>query len=602
MSELVRVKFTAQLRRQAILLVVLSIVLIDWILSIRIRFSVEYYVPIRVLIVVMMNDSVRKALISFIKTIKRAKSAFIMYFSCCLFAAITGNVMFRTTLNVDRVNSSYSNIIRSITTSLVFFSTGANYVDLVFPAYNLASIYVLYFSLIFIMGNFVVLAFVLSSFVRSFQREFQLEVLKKKQRERSGIFAAFALLDFDFSGKISPKMLGLFFEAITFDARDSLETKEKRKQDFVHKIKDLGTFVDAVEDLIEEDNRRKYMIRLGHFDELVLSKAFNKAPFQRPVPSADSSIKTVNRGDSLERTKGFFSSSMLSLGSSSENLTRRRKVFEIVSNKFSSAMITFLVLAQCGVLTFYGLAGVSDEFVDTVNFVFVFLFFIELCVKIYCYGLDAFLNPTRYKFPGFSHLNRPEYEVANRLDCIAILLAFISNVAAMIITNNFFYASHTFAKLRFGMVFLLVRIFTQVPTTRRLIYPVFIGTVLKQFLNLLFLLGLVLYIFGIYGVLFFHKQFDPAVLQGSLPPGNFNDLSQSFLELLYMLVNFDHTVMYAAILMKDFQYAWYFISYVIIVTLLFTNIFISLILTIMEKFDGKVEFTKRGFEKTLLNS
>jgi hypothetical protein len=72
----------------------------------------------------------------FFKTVVQAKNAFILYFSAAFYAAVTGNLLFRTFLNVDQYNSSFTNIVRSITSAFVFFSTGDNFSDVVYAAFE----------------------------------------------------------------------------------------------------------------------------------------------------------------------------------------------------------------------------------------------------------------------------------------------------------------------------------------------------------------------------------------------------------------------------------------------------------------------------------
>jgi hypothetical protein len=67
---------------------------------------------------------------------KQAKNAFIFYFSTAFFAGVTGNLLFRSFLNVDKVSSSFTTIIRSVTSAFVYFSTGDNFSNVVYDAYE----------------------------------------------------------------------------------------------------------------------------------------------------------------------------------------------------------------------------------------------------------------------------------------------------------------------------------------------------------------------------------------------------------------------------------------------------------------------------------
>jgi hypothetical protein len=59
LAQALRVKFRKRLQSMLRLLLVISVVFIDWFLLMFIRVSIEYYFPIRVFVVVMTNSSVR---------------------------------------------------------------------------------------------------------------------------------------------------------------------------------------------------------------------------------------------------------------------------------------------------------------------------------------------------------------------------------------------------------------------------------------------------------------------------------------------------------------------------------------------------------------
>jgi hypothetical protein len=59
LAEVLKLKFRNKLKTNSFLLFLDTIVAVDWFLIIFKRFSLEYYFPIRVIIVVMTNNSVR---------------------------------------------------------------------------------------------------------------------------------------------------------------------------------------------------------------------------------------------------------------------------------------------------------------------------------------------------------------------------------------------------------------------------------------------------------------------------------------------------------------------------------------------------------------
>lgn len=86
--------------------------------------------------------------------------------------------------------------------------------------------------------------------------------------------------------------------------------------------------------------------------------------------------------------------------------------------------------------------------------------------------------------------------------------------------------------------------------------------------------------YGIVGVTFFSDKF-ASVLQGEAPRGNFNSLSRSLLTLFQMFIGESwEQIMYAGINVTSWSAAYFFLSFIFIVTLLFGNLFKALFLNI----------------------
>jgi hypothetical protein len=87
-------------------------------------------------LIILIVVYIRSVANGLIKTMKQAKNAFIFYFSTAFFAGVTGNLLFRSFLNTEKVNSSFTTVVRSITSAFVFFSTGDNFSNVVYDAYE----------------------------------------------------------------------------------------------------------------------------------------------------------------------------------------------------------------------------------------------------------------------------------------------------------------------------------------------------------------------------------------------------------------------------------------------------------------------------------
>jgi hypothetical protein len=239
---------------------------------------------------------------------------------------------------------------------------------------------VIYFIALTIIGTFIVVAFVISSFLGSFRKEFHHSVLKKTQLSRSGFFAGFSVLDFERIDRIEKKALFYFHEKLTAsEVNQAAQIKISQRKEFLRKIVNLSTFVDAMEDHLFDTNKIRSMEKLGHFDKEIMIQRL-----------ASMTIQNVRR-------RSAFSNERVSLSESSkispelENMLKsgnwRRNLFVGLAQPWVSRLITLLVLLQTGALTFYGL--VSTEFLDSLNIFFVAVFFVELMLKLIAYSPSA---------------------------------------------------------------------------------------------------------------------------------------------------------------------------------------------------------------------
>lgn len=549
-----KAKYLSHLKRLSFCLVLLIIVTLDWLAIMAFSWSIEYYIPIRVLIPFFLNEAIRSVTRNFWNTIRGAKAEFLLYFSSVVFAAITASILFRTTLNPDQIENSYRNIIRSITTSFVFFSTGENYTELVYSAFETNPLYVIYYVSVTIMGSFIVGAFVLSSFVSGFTLEFQSEMLKAKHYQRSGLIASFLLLDVSHTSQIPMKVLKEFYNRVNpakaHYSEDYLLKYRTNRSEFVRKCRDLRSFVEAMEDLIEDQriadyNRRYYdprpsrrmsnTMQCDHRDDMSVQVGHIEPP-------AGEFFADFEKDQRIKQQKNKRSSSLSSaavkidalggaIGRKRANL--KAKVFNMIGYQITAQVITFFVILQAVLLTFYGLAS-YDEILDIFNVCLICIYALELIIKLYAFGLKAYLTPTDYQFAMHSHFNLPEYQVANRIDFFAIIFSVGSVLVAIMVSKGLDFSGHE--SLRFGMAFSVIRIFSQVSTMRRLLYPILVGAVLRQFANLFVLLLLVMYVFAYYGMLLFHNMFKYYVLLEDTPQGTFDSLTRSFLLLFQLLV------------------------------------------------------------------
>ena len=107
--------------------------------------------------------------------------------------------------------------------------------------------------------------------------------------------------------------------------------------------------------------------------------------------------------------------------------------------------------------------------------------------------------------------------------------------------------------------------------------------IIPMFINLLVFLFVIYLIFATYGVYFFATKFTILDYSGEAPPGDFENLKNGMFVLFQLLVGEEwHEVSYAAIKTNGWNASYYFISFTIIVSLLFTNLFVGIILSVYQ--------------------
>jgi hypothetical protein len=135
---------TARLMQYILLNIVILLIFIDLLLSWSLRFSFEYYVPLKVILILLEVEQVWKMLQTFVKTIFEARDVFTLYFTMLVVASIMGHILFRTIVNSNVVENSWSTFTRSFITAFIFFSTSDNFTDCVYPANDVSSVYCIF--------------------------------------------------------------------------------------------------------------------------------------------------------------------------------------------------------------------------------------------------------------------------------------------------------------------------------------------------------------------------------------------------------------------------------------------------------------------------
>ena len=233
---------------------------------------------------------------------------------------------------------------------------------------------VVYFVFLTILGTFIVLAFILSSFVRGFTREFQTELLTKQQWKRSGLIAAYLLLDIDDNGRVSSKLIRSFAAGLDTMLAPDLAKPDLEKLDLdrykklLLTCKNIESFVEIMEDAYEDCAQLQYNFRFKTTQD---------------IDQDDEKETPLFRQDSVSR----IAVTSPETKRSDQEKSSKQKILDIVAHEFFESTVAFLVLCQTGLLCFYGL--ISNQLLDPLNFLIILFFIFEICLKIYAHGFNA---------------------------------------------------------------------------------------------------------------------------------------------------------------------------------------------------------------------
>jgi hypothetical protein len=286
------------------------LVLVDWYVKVSSRFSMQYWFPFRPFLILFRNRSLRRTSGTFVRTVYNARYVFLMYALVNIIGAVLGVVLFRNTLPLiddAGVEASYTSFVQALTSTFVFISTGDNYSSLVYPAYRVHPLFMLYFLIFIVFGMFFVLAMVIGFFQVGFLEMSRDLALQSRLQSRTGIVACFILLDLDSSSVLSWQEMENFFAALRKDlGKDDVQIREaytKLRREYEERN---GIKTDDVrEDFRRHANAQLYLVRtssarsLTHSDSEAELSQIGAAGGPERTMSRTSSRHYLTRGKSM---------------------------------------------------------------------------------------------------------------------------------------------------------------------------------------------------------------------------------------------------------------------------------------------------------------
>lgn len=591
----------------------LVLITLDWALTVKYSISFEYVVPLRPLLLLLKNHHVRQAAENFIHTLYAASDVFLLYFVILITATVMGILLFRSVLgNVEHgptnplfqsnvneahdsvgvIENSFINFIHAVTTTFIFMSTGENYTELVYPAFRASPWYVLYFVVFALVGLFFVLAMVIGTFEDSFKKMEDQQVKKRTLFSRVGAVSAFILLDLDMNQVITRREFEVFICRLAPYVQDNPVAMQQlyRLVGKHHgsKTLDIRDFVQAVEEITWRETRRNYFqpfqhsqwrIHLQHLFEgrwyrqgILFLVVFNTWVWClygtykdegildwiqlgcMGVYIVELSLKLLTYSPSKFWYYAYYFSPIDPRESNAPTHHDPSKIYtRNLRRKRSQSMIARSPSEQ---------SAFSEDIYDSLDSI------PERERASYPNGLNAAHGGVSKEALG-DELERELIMFTNRSE-----LRIIVGSSMAVLLALFFAADWDL--VRFAMTLPVLRIGLLVRSIRRLVFNLVQS--IPVLLPVVVLLSLIFFIFGTVGVTLFSGKFS-TLLQENAPDGDFDTLSRSLLTLFQLFTGEAwERVMYAGINVTSWAATGYFLSFIVIVTLLFGNLFRALFL------------------------
>eukprot|EP00808_Paulinella_micropora_P001218 g35404.t1 len=579
-------------------LILVGLIFADCCLSAGARMSIQYIFPLRPWMIVLKNSYLRKAGSNFYETLSKAGSVMLMYLMLVVCGSVIGipllRSIFSNTLADGRVAvfvpaPSFQNFFTALTTIFVFVTTAENYLDLVYPPLSVSSWFAIYFILLVLVGMFFVLALVIGVFQEGFRTAREKVAQKRALFKRTGHVSAFVLLDLHMEGSISQDYFEEFLIArapqLKHD-RTPLEaiTLMLNKRSKLERI-DLSDFVIGNEMLAQE--KRKYNSKIKPW-KLQLQAFFDKEWFRTCVVAVvllHLWVLCLYGTFKNEMILDFIQACILGL----YVLELVAKLVAFTFNRFwnsalymiesgSSSWVTKAKQLRAQMRQVNQMSRNPGQMVSSRN---------ESSptmsngggptpIPIMKAGLS---NPMEFQQiqQERKEQQRRAYLVmfAHRVDFVlifgcAVTIAFLGFFDLVLKNDNI--GPDTY---RFVASLTILRIFTLFTPLRRLAYG--LAQAFPTLWPLAALAFIVFYVYAIIGVSIFYQEFK--ILQGLSPQGNFDNIGDGILLLFQMFISESwQDVMYAGVNVRGWTSSSYFITFVILVSVLFGNLFTALFL------------------------
>jgi hypothetical protein len=480
---------------------------------------------LRPFVALLRNKHAAMSASAFIRTMWYAADVFQFLAAVLFVAAIIGVALVGQ--DFYGANNQYGNVVQSLVATFTFTTGAENYVDLVHPPLKdtLSGeggnfFYLVYFIPLAVMGVFLTIALVIAVFERHFTQYVQDESRNQMRQRRLATLACFTAIDGDFSKTLSMSEVIPLFE---------------------------GSWGQQLMGSSGSEIELSYLQFVALVEQATLVGRVLK-PWS--VPRDPSKVEGTPGRPVRRVTIGSF-------------LSRKKKGYACKVRKSALERLG-LVLSAVNVWTL-ALLGLFEEhhsLVDVISITIIGLFAAEVALRVWAVSgsVRAFWFCPTAVF----------VQTKNRYDaCLAIIS--VAGLVVLAAEGINPVGTALGSSARVPLVIPLLRVFSNI----RVIRPLFFGLVriLPRFSDVLSLVVLIFYVWAAFGVFLFAGKM--SYMGGAATPSiaNFNSFLGAMTTLFQMLVGASwHQVMEEARATTSELAVWYFVLWVVICTVLISNL------------------------------
>ena len=577
--------------------------------SAQIVYLLPYTSLVRPLWPILRFSQLRKTLHAFVSTLIRAKAVFFLFFVTLVVFSIIGTSFLSNHHSYD-VFDSFQSVYKSFSTLFIYMISAENYGEVVYPPINcdemeiantrnggvqsvdcpksMINMYTIFANLV---GMFLIISLVIAVFEDVFSEYISQNRILDKIKSRLSLIAAFVILDKDGGGSLDKTEFINFLNSTChtsriFDVDDDFELSGadfiQLCEEFQHEMM-LGPLPDIDEiqlrpnsyfvtcpplellDFLSNDLKMEHLPPLNVTDEDVLR-------YWR-LRGADAYVERA-RIDIVKRAHN-------GLNRHSQWHAMREKIVFVCESELYQALMTAGLIFNVMMMALYGAVLPSAvPALDAFCITFVVLWFLEIMGRgVVGYGYKRFMRVNDDFFA----------EVRNRTDFFITVVAFMLLVGVALLRVSagepVFHPWEACTMdsckpndwARIALSFNALRLFGVFPSVHKIIYCFYV--IVPNYSAIITLTALIMYFYAIVGCMIFGGTFK-YLHEYDAPAANFNSLFDALLTLIQLFVGPAwNGVMGAGVDAVGSSAYVYFFSYVIISTLLLTNLLMGVIIS-----------------------